>query len=179
MAMRHLILALSLTLALPAHAFDDFHWGEHPGYSKAKRGPKAPRVKAWVMHDKEPPPLNPPPPLCMSPVMVQGLQGITEKGAEEKARDAWAAKVRTSLGERFMDLRFAAGLRKRCFRSSVGDNVLKSAAANLGERVGIMSDGANANDAAEYRCDIFAAPCEPPWIDRGEPVKGASPGAPQ
>jgi hypothetical protein len=84
--------------------------------------------------------------------------------------------VRTTYGERMMDLRFAKGLQKRCYRSSVGDNIAKSAMARLRERVGAIEDAADASDAMEFRCELFAAPCEPPWQARGEDVKNA--GAP-
>ena len=98
---------------------------------------------------------------------------MTERGAEEKARDAWAAKVRAIHGERLMDLRFAQGFKKRCYRSSVGDNLMKSMRDKIGERIGMVEDRADSNDAMEYRCELFATPCEPPWQDKGEDVRNA------
>lgn len=178
-----LAMMLALLIAFPADAkaFDDFHWSNAPPeYRKAvRKRHRAPRVKGWVkqepwpVHDDRKHDLIPPQPLCMSPILAAGEQGISERGAEEKARDAWGAKVRSMYGERMMDLRFASGFQKRCYRSSVGDNPLKSMRDKIGERIGIVDDRADSNDAMEYRCEIWAAPCEPTWQAKGDDVKNA------
>ena len=178
--MRAILILMACVMSTPAAAFefeDPFHDPPHYRSNHRKRVVRnTARVKGWEMREerrREPPSLTPPPSICMAPVMVSGLQGATERGAEEKARDAWAARVRTGLGERFMDLRFAAGIQKRCFRSSVGDNAFKSMRDKLKERMGMIDDGTQANDAMEYRCDLWAAPCESPWLKEGEDVKNA------
>jgi len=113
----------------------------------------------------------PPPPECKRPILVEGLQGLTERQAEERAREEFAARVRAAWGERYSDLRFARNYYKRCYRSSVGDNLAKSIRERIKERVGVISDGSDANDAMEYRCDVFAQPCQAGWMEKGADVK--------
>lgn len=142
--MKYLALFLALIIATPATAQD---WWPHDDPPK-RRVYKKPRVKAW--RREEPPILEP---RCKAMVSAQGLQGLTELGAKEKANDAWAAEVRARWGERLMDLRHADDYAVRCWRSSIADK----------PSIPMLSAGETDRAAMEYRCEVKAIPCEPKW----------------
>lgn len=172
----------------PAHAFDGhpdlwvFDHGPKKRYVKNKpRRHPATRVKAWKREEPWPVVQPPAKPGCMAlPLTTQGLPAVTENRALERAKDAWASEVSSRIATRFMDLRYAQEYKHRCWRAAVADNALKSVRERLKERIGVIEDGADADKALSYQCEVYAIPCQPEWQVRGaELVPGASPGAPE
>jgi hypothetical protein len=77
---------------------------------------------------------------------VVGDQHLSVSGAQAQADKAWQQDVRFYLGERWMDIKNAEGVRYECSRSSVGET--------LGQTL--------------TRCEVSAIPC------RAERMSGES-----
>ena len=81
---------------------------------------------------------------CRDRKRVVGDQHLTVAGAQGQADKAWQQDVRFYLGERFMDVKNAEGVRYECSRSSVGET--------LGQIL--------------HRCEVSARPCRAPKIEQ-------------
>lgn len=91
-------------------------------------------------------------PGCQPSLSITGKQFASLSGAKARADKAWQGAARFRHGERFMDLRFARGVKYQCVHSSV-ENIANRAT----EAVGINSQ--------LKRCQITAQPCVAPMVD--------------
>lgn len=133
---------------------------------KAPVAAKVPAVAAWNRTIE----VLPQKPGCLAvPLVAQGLPAVTENRAKERARDAWAAEVASRFATRYMDLRFAADHKERCWRASVADNLMKSIRERAKEGLGMIDDQFEADKALSYQCELIATPCVPEWGDGGKP----------
>ena len=80
---------------------------------------------------------------CRDRRRVVGDQGLSTALAQGQADKAWQQDIRFYLGERFMDIKNAEGVRYECSRSSVGET--------LGQTF--------------HRCEVSARPCRAPKIE--------------
>ena len=81
---------------------------------------------------------------CRDRRRVVGDQGLSTALAQGQADKAWQQDVRFYMGERFMDIKNAEGVRYECSRSSVGET--------LGQTF--------------HRCEVSARPCRAQKIEQ-------------
>lgn len=102
---------------------------------------------------------------CFPPIEARSHERQSEDNAWDDAQRSWQNTVRWKYGERFMDIRHAAKIDKRCGPSTVSESV-------AGKVVEAVRGAVGADDSGRrWRCEVRATPCLAP-LDRDPSLKG-------
>lgn len=101
---------------------------------------------------------------CFPPVESLSAEFLTEDGAMNDARLAWANSVRWRYGERYMSIDNAARVEKQCNISTSSESSAGKIVEKVGQAIGM--------EGHKIRCRLMASPCMAP-IEFDPAIKGS------